>query len=308
MTNQDVLQESNGRSDTVLADIQRYFAWPLNRYPTKVVSLVPSITDSLMHFGLEDTLVGITSYCPEPQGVRPIQRVGGPASINIEGILSLSPDLVIGGLEENSPHELLKLGDAGIPLWIVFPKTVDETIAFLYQLAEGFCAKRALQQIRSLEVSVTYLRLSGRVGSSNPRYFCPIWHEKTENEETWMVFDDQTYASDLLSLFGAKNCFGIQESQSLEKQAPISHNQPSMRDTRYYKVSTEDVIEANPSLILLPSEPYHFDQSYLRYLKHKFRGVIAVEQENIHLIDGKLIFWYGTRLGQALQELPSYFF
>lgn len=288
------------------ANIKSYFTWPVNERPTRVVSLVPSLTDSLIQLGLGNTLVGITTYCPEPLG-QLTQKVGGPATLDLERIVNLSPDLIIGGLEENSPKELLKLGAAGFPLWIVFPRTVAETIAILYQIAEGFRSKQAFQQVRSLEVSLDYLRSSAEAGSSKVRYFCPVWQERLDGNDLWMVFDRRTYAADLLSIFGAENCFGQRETFADPEAEHLSELDLSNGDTRYFKITVDEVRAANPQLVLLPSEPYAFNESHKSYLKQVLKGVVAIEEDNIHLIDGKLIFWYGTRLAQALRELPSFF-
>ncbi len=299
---------SVGRATAILEALQPSFAWPLEAPPTRIVSLVPSITDSLIQFGLADTLVGVTTYCAAPQENSLIQRVGGPANLEIERIIYLSPDLVIAGLEENHPKQLIEIEEAGLPLWVVFPRTVRESLSFLYQLAEGFRSQLAFQMVRSLEVSVTYLRSSTQANPVKMRYFCPVWHEKLVDQDVWMVFDNQTYAADLLSLFGVENCFGNRETQADNGGEPLSEGGFSGGDPRYYRISTEQVIAANPDIILLPSEPYPFDQRYLGYLQRVFREVSAVHRGKIHFVNGQLIFWYGTRLGQALQELPSYFY
>lgn len=268
----------------ILEALQPFFAWPLDAPPTRIVSLVPSITDSLIQFGWADTLVGVTTYCPAPQENNLIQRVGGPSNLEIERIIHLSPDLVIAGLEENHPKQLIEIHEAGMPLWVVFPQTVDESLAFLYQLAEGLRSQSAFQMVRSLEVSVTYLRCSTPFNPIKTRYFCPVWHEKLAGQDIWMVFDNRTYAADLLSLFGVENCFGNRETQADNGGEPLSEGGFSRGDTRYYKVSTEDVIAANPQIILLPSEPYPFDQRYLGYLKQVCSSVSAIQEGNLYLM------------------------
>ncbi|MFN3308805.1 MAG: ABC transporter substrate-binding protein [Anaerolineales bacterium] len=297
-----------GQANPILAAVQPFLAWPIDYCPSRVVSLVPSITDSLIQFGLADSLVGITTYCPTPKGNSLTRRVGGPANLKVEQIIHLSPDLVIAGLEENHPKQLIEIEEAGLPLWVVFPQTVNESLSFLYQLAEGFRSQLAFQMVRSLEVSVTYLRSSTQANPVKMRYFCPVWHEKLEDQDVWMVFDNQTYAADLLSLFGAENCFGKGKTKADDLGEPLSEGDLSGGDPRYYRISTEQVIAANPDIILLPSEPYPFDQRYLGYLQRVFSEVSAIQRGKIHFVNGQLIFWYGTRLGQALQELPSYFY
>ncbi|MCX8062790.1 MAG: helical backbone metal receptor, partial [Anaerolineales bacterium] len=138
-------------------------------------------------------------------------------------------------------------------------------------------------------------------------YFCPVWHERIEGNDYWMVFDHRTYAADLLSILRAESCFRYKEATMDQEAEHLLKEGLSKGDKRYYKVTIDEVRAANPELILLPSEPYPFNHSDVDYLKHVLKGGAAIEKNHVHLIDGKLIFWYGTRLGQALQELPSYF-
>ena len=63
----------------------------------RIVSLAPSVTEILFALGLGDSVVGATEYCTYPPEAKKVERIGGFASPNIEKIISLSPDLVIGG-------------------------------------------------------------------------------------------------------------------------------------------------------------------------------------------------------------------
>ena len=70
--------------------------------PRRIVSLVPSITETIVHLGLADRLVGRTRYCVEPAGlVAAIEAVGGTKNPDCERIIQLAPDLVVVNKEEN---------------------------------------------------------------------------------------------------------------------------------------------------------------------------------------------------------------
>src|SRR5688500_18951745 len=75
------------------------------RKPTRVVSLVPSLTETLFAIGAGETLIGITSYCtfPEPE-VTKLTLVGGTKNPNVDVIRELEPDLVYVNVEENLKH------------------------------------------------------------------------------------------------------------------------------------------------------------------------------------------------------------
>lgn len=74
----------------------------VERAPERVVSLVPSTTESVFELGAGERLVGRTRYCTEPAGaVDGVTRVGGTKNPDRERLLALSPDLVLANAEEN---------------------------------------------------------------------------------------------------------------------------------------------------------------------------------------------------------------
>ena len=73
--------------------------------PHRIVSLVPSQTELLYDFGLEDEVVGITKFCIHPKNwYDEKQRIGGTKKLNIDQIIALKPDLIIGNKEENTKN------------------------------------------------------------------------------------------------------------------------------------------------------------------------------------------------------------
>src|SRR3989441_7823821 len=85
-------------------------ALPLPASPRRIVSLVPSITETLCALGLADALVAVTVYCVEPREVvRGKTRIGGEKNPDLEKIRSLEPDLVIANVEENDREHIATL-------------------------------------------------------------------------------------------------------------------------------------------------------------------------------------------------------
>jgi ABC-type hemin transport system substrate-binding protein len=58
---------------------------------------------------------------------------------------------------------------------------------------------------------------------------------------------------------------------------------------------------------LLPSEPFAFDENHKVLIEGWLADTPAVQAGRVHLIDGSLITWHGTRMGKALSELPVFF-
>jgi ABC-type hemin transport system substrate-binding protein len=63
-------------------------------------------------------------------------------------------------------------------------------------------------------------------------------------------------------------------------------------------------VHAQPEVILLPDEPFHFDEACEHRIREALSTTPAVNAGRVHRIDGTLIAWHGTRLGRALAELP----
>ncbi|MEK7714950.1 MAG: helical backbone metal receptor [candidate division NC10 bacterium] len=99
----------------------------LGRPPRRIVSLLPSTTETLCALGFGDALVGITAYCVEPRDlVRSKTRVGGTKDPDLGRIRALAPDLVVANIEENVREHVEALRGLGIPVWVTYPRAVAD--------------------------------------------------------------------------------------------------------------------------------------------------------------------------------------
>ena len=95
--------------------------------PQRIVSLVPSITESLFALGLGERVVGVTEWCVHPaDGVAPLPKLGGTKNPDLDGVADLRPDLVIANREENTRRALEHLEAAGLSVWVTYPRTARE--------------------------------------------------------------------------------------------------------------------------------------------------------------------------------------
>ena len=286
------------------------------RPPERVVSLVPSMTESLFDLGLGASVVGVTDFCIYPAaGVAGLPRLGGPKTPDVEKILALQPDLILANQEENTPQSVEALEAAGLRVWVTFPQTVRQSLNVLWTLVGIYHSHQAAPRVQSLEVALDWVE-SAMFDQPTWRYFCPIWQhgwqtnlDESDERPWWMTFNQQTYMHDLLRLFGGQNVFAERQRQyPLDADLGLVQSQdPAERDTRYPRVTHSEIIRANPEVIILPSEPYTYKEADVEVLRRAFAETDAVKQNRIHLIDGSLLTWHGTRLGRALQELPAVF-
>jgi ABC-type Fe3+-hydroxamate transport system substrate-binding protein len=276
--------------------------------PQRVVSLVPSMTDSLFELGLGDYLVGVTDYCQPPaQSAHRLARVGGTLTPDVDRIRALQPDVVLANQEENPRAAIETLESNGIKVWVTFPRSVREATGVLWAIAGLFRARQTHPLLEALEVSVDWAARASSAGRST-RVFCPIWVEESGDlGPWWMTANGHTYLSDVLSICGGENVFASRERRHpLEADLRLAQAEPDGgRDTRYPRVLPADVVQARPEVILVPNEPYSFSAEQILHMKTLLADTPAVQAGRVHAVDGRLLTWHGTRLGRALAELPS---
>jgi ABC-type Fe3+-hydroxamate transport system substrate-binding protein len=251
--------------------------------PSRIVSLIPSVTELLFALGLEERIAGVTIFCSEPRDrVSKKAKVGREKDPDPARIQALAPDLVIANIEENRRDVVDALRAAGVPVWVTFPRTVAQGIALVRELGDlTDTAPVARALAESLEAA--HVRVTARIGGrARTRVFCPIWRGP------YMTINGDTYVNDVLWTCGGENVF----ARSAD---------------RYPTITLEDIRAAGPDVILLPDEPYRFRAAHLADFT-PLTDVPAVRTGRIHLVDGKLLSWYGPRIGEALDRLPALFF
>ena len=279
-----------------------------SKAPGRVVSLVPSMTQSLFELGLGDYLVGVTDYCMlPPQALARMARVGGTLTPDIDRVLSLQPDLVLANQEENPRSAVEALEREGVKVWVTFPRSVAEAVSVLWTIVGLFRANHARPLLEALEISLDWTARASS-GQRNSRVFCPIWSgESPLAGQWWMTANGRTYLSDVLEICGGENIFAQRDRRFPEEaDLGLASSEPvGDRDSRYPRVLPAEVVQARPEVILLPSEPFSFSGTQIARMKDLLAETPAVQAGRVFAVDGTLLTWHGTRLGRALAELPS---
>ena len=278
--------------------------------PKQVVSLVPSMTESMVNLGFGQALVGITDYCIYPEdALQDLPRLGGPKNPNLEQILDLRPDLVLANQEENTPKIVHALEAAGVKVWVTFPKTVRAALDILWTLTGLFHSRPAALRLEILEHTLEWAQMARQDRQPIP-YFCPIWQETApDGQSWWLTFNEDTYCSNLWEQMGGQNIFANRQRR-YPLVADLGQAEPQEapgRDIRYSAVRRKEVLERQPEIILLPSEPYSFSEANQRQILDWMADTPAVRSGRVHRVDGSLITWHGTRLGLALDALQPLF-
>ena len=266
--------------------------------PERIVSLVPSITESLFALGLGARVVGVTDWCVHPAaGVDPLPKLGGTKNADVDAIAALAPDLVIANHEENTRRVVEKLGERGLAVWVTYPRTVREGAELLAELADlGATAAARHEVVTPVMSAVEEAELALTGTQRAPRVFCPIWRDP------WMAAGPDTYVHDLIRLCGGRNLQPPLEAASASSPGTHSASSSSSSEqARYPKLTLEQVVGLCPEVVLLPDEPYAFGEADARELAGI--DIPAAASGRIHLIDGTWVSWYGPRIRPAIRAL-----
>ena len=104
-------------------------------HPRRIVSLAPSVTDSLLALGARDRLVGVSDFCELPPGAGAIVRIGGMLNPSLETIRALRPDLLIGTTSGNDPSLARQADSIGLPLYTIHTPDVEGVLQSILDLA-----------------------------------------------------------------------------------------------------------------------------------------------------------------------------
>lgn len=253
------------------------------RTMNRIVSLVPSLTETLCHFGLEEQIVGCTSFCVEPKSLRGrVASVGGTKDASIEKIFALSPTHVILNTEENTAELIKTLNQAAAEKNYRVIETFLDQPEDNFELIRSFSEIFKFQEKAGLWCQENSARLQNLVRkcSEQPAFFFIyfIWMNP------WMVAGDQTYIS---------RCMEIIKGQNQIKTS----NKPS---ERYPILDLQNIDKPLPQVCLFSSEPFPF----------RFRHIEKFEQEvqkKVHStkVDGQALSWYGSRFEKTIKYLET---
>ncbi|MBI4300902.1 MAG: cobalamin-binding protein [Chloroflexi bacterium] len=250
--------------------------------PGRIVSLVPSITETLFALGLENEIVGVTNFCIHPhEKIKALPKVGRVKNLDVPCILGLRPDLVIANAEENSREDVEALAGAGIAVYVCFPRTVEAAISFVRDVGALTGRQKAAAELAGSIEREQALARACAAGREPPRVFCAIW------KNPYMSIGADTYIHDLIRVSGGRNIF-------------------CERRERYFATDMDEICHLSPDIILLPNEPYRF----LRRDIAEFTGqetIPATRSGRIHIVPGESAVWFGSRTAEGIRLLSKLF-
>lgn len=244
----------------------------ITRNPSRIISLAPSVTETLFALGLGDKVVGVTSFCDYPPEARMKESVGDTQRPGIERIVALKPDLVIASTSSQLESFVRSLDGAGIPVYVSNPRNLEETIKSIRAIGEVTGSpERAEELTNKLRARIEQVR--ARVHSRpQPAVFVML------GGEPLLTAGGPSFLTDLITQAGGRSISADEKSD-------------------YPQYSLETVIARQPEIIFLQAgdEP----------LPERLKQTPAARQGRIYHVNDDLLLRPGPRVVDGLEDLAA---
>ena len=246
-------------------------------HPTRLISLAPSITETLYALGLGDRLVGDTDYCDYPPEAKLKPHVGAVLNPSLEKIVALKPDLVLGIAEANRRETVEQLDRLGIPLYGLTARSLADTLRLISDLGRVLDDEaRAQPLVASLQrrIDAVEKRVAGQ---PRPKVLFVTWYRPL------ITAGPHTFVSDVIQRAG-----GLSISDDLHGDWP--------------RMSLEEVLKRDPDVILFPSDTSLSPGPKEFAAMPGWKDLRAVQDHRMYFVSEAIIH-PSPRLVDALEEV-----
>lgn len=248
--------------------------------PERIISLAPNMTEILYALGLEDKIVGVTSYCDMPPAAKEKRKVGGMSNPSLEAVVALRPDLVVLTTDGNRQEFENRLRRLGIATYVFRARQLAELPAGIRDLGSALGVGAAAENLAS-RIEETMTRFRGAPPQQVPEQTALfiVWPEPA------IVAGPGTAIDDALQLLGWRNVAGDVE-------------------TEYPKYSVEEILHRAPHVIFIGKGHPNMRGISAGLLK-KLEGLEALREDRIYFT-GDALYRLGPRVVEGIEELSRY--
>lgn len=242
----------------------------------RIVALAPHIVENLYDIGAGDNIVGAVEYSDYPEAALSIPRVGGYHGIQVEKLLELQPDLVIAWQSGNQASDIARLKQLGLKVILSNPKNIEDVANELrYFGKETGYFKMAESVALAFEDKLRVLRQENG-NKAQIAVFYQLW------SEPMMTINNTTWIHQLVEVCSGKNVFG-------ENPTP------------YPKIGIENVIVAQPELIIIPDEKSDRPQPKIDW--QKWPEIPAVKDNQFIQVNADLLHRFSSRMLDGVDDM-----
>lgn len=251
--------------------------------PERIVSLAPSMTEILFSLGLGSRIVGVTSFCDQPEEAKKKQKIGGMSNPSLEAVVSLRPDLVVMTTDGNPREFEERLHLLKIPTYVWKGRALAGLPQGVRELgAELGVPEKADELARKIETALAGRKVTSKKTKKHrmqsPKALFIVWPEPL------IVAGPGTAIDDALTLLGVRNI-------------------ASPTRTTYPKYSLEEVIYQAPDVIFVGQGHVNMKDISKGLLK-KLSMVPAVKNGAVCYVSDSL-YRLGPRVIKGIEELEK---
>ncbi len=248
--------------------------------PTRIVSLVPSVTESAFALGGEARIVGVSDFCDWPPAARAKPRVGGMVNPSLETLVALKPDLVVGTDEGNREETFVQLQRLGIPVYIVHAHRISEMYDLIARVGALTGRRDAVGPlVTGIQRRIDAVRAAVKARPA-PRVLYVLWPDPL------LVPGRDSHLTEMIELAGGRSITGGE---------PVS----------YVRFSIEAAVARAPEVIVLADHSTGASTAG-RAAPEKWQAltsVPAIRAGRLYSVDLSVLHRYGPRVPEGLELL-----
>ncbi len=246
--------------------------------PNRIVSLAPSITETLFFLGLGDKVVGVTRYCNFPPEAQTKAIIGGVIDPNYEIIVSLKPDLIIMTVEGNTKESFDKLSSLGFKIFVTNPRNFDGIFKTILDIGK-ICGveDRAIFLIDSLKRELDKIKKND-IAKAKSKILVLL------SLNPVMTAGKNTFINEIIEKAG-----GINVAGNSKQNYPIFNR--------------EEILKVNPDIIILTDPKVGKDE--LLNMFPEWKHIKAIKENKIFKIDPDILLRPSPRVVLATKIIAQ---
>ncbi|MEO7361107.1 MAG: helical backbone metal receptor, partial [Gemmatimonadaceae bacterium] len=254
----------------------------LHKPAARIISLIPSATETLIAVGAAAQIVGRTRY-DVAQEVMNLPSVGGGIDASIEAIAALKPDLVIGWESDKRQQIRSKLQALDIPMFLLRTQDTSDVYRGIKNIGHLTAHDSvAAQVLLALRADLDSVKQSVR-GMKAPKVFYVVFNNPP------MTAGPNTFISQLVSIAGGQSIFD-----------DLTANWPN--------VAMEEIVKRDPDILVVPVGEFT-GNSVERFRKMQgWRTLRAVREGHVVTVPADLLSRPSPNIGKAAHALRHAFF
>jgi iron complex transport system substrate-binding protein len=265
-------QKKNIYIDTLGREVE------ITAIPDRVISLTPAVTEIIFALGVDDKLVGVTSYCHYPEEAQDKPIMGDFLNPNLELVIDAEPDLVFvaAGVQKDLIDRMEELG---ITVLCLDAESIPQVIENISMTGEIMGVTEVAEEItKDMQMRVDNVTEAVK-GREKPLVFFEVW------DEPLMSAGPGSFIHSLIEMAG-----GVNLAADIENT-----------DSWYPQLSIEILVEKNPDIYI--ANDFHKKGDIIQ--RPGYEAIKAIQNERVYTINDDLITLPGPRIILGLEQLAQ---